>query len=356
MYQHPNLPDMLKPPRLLPGDTVATVSLSWGGPGTFPHRYEAGKRQLQDAFGLRVVETAHALSDPAWLARNSQARADDLMAAFADTSIKGIISTIGGDDSIRLLPYLDLDLMRANPKVVMGYSDTTITHLACYKAGLVSFYGPAIMAGFGENGGLFTYMVESVRKTVFSSEPVGEIAPNGDGWTVELLDWADPANQTRRRKLEPATGWRFLQGAGVRRGHLLGGCLEVLDWLRGTDFWPEPEAWRGAILFIETSEEAPSPAYVLRTLRTFAAMGLLKRLAGILYGRPGGGVPTEKFGEYDRAILQVVAEEEGLTDLPVVTHMDFGHTDPMFVLPYGVQAQIDCEAQQFAIVESAVTE
>jgi muramoyltetrapeptide carboxypeptidase LdcA involved in peptidoglycan recycling len=85
-------------------------------------------------------------------------------------------------------------------------------------------------------------------------------------------------------------------------------------------------------------------------------MGVLKGLEGILFGRPGGEVPPEKFGEYDEAILQVVAEEEGLTDLPVVTHMDFGHTDPMFVLPYGVQAQIDCEAQRFAIEESAVTD
>jgi len=205
---------MIKPQKLQPGDKVATVSLSWGGPGTVPHRYEAGKKQLQAEFGLVVVEMPHTLREAGWLHRNPQARAEDLMAAFNDPSIKGILSTIGGDDSIRLLPYLDLNVIQSNPKIFMGYSDTTITHLACFRAGLGTFYGPSIMAGFAENGGIFPYMVESVRKTLFSSEPVGRIASNPDGWTVENLAWADPANQTRRRKLNQSTGWRFLQGRG----------------------------------------------------------------------------------------------------------------------------------------------
>jgi len=345
---------MIKPSRLYPGDKVATVSLSWGGPGAIPHRYEAGKKQLQDEFGLVVVAMPHALEDDAWLHRNPKARADDLMAAFSDPTIKGIISTIGGDDSIRLLPYLDLDVIRSNPKIFMGYSDTTVTHLACFKAGLVTFYGPSIMSGFGENGGMFPYMVESVRSTLFSAEPIGNIAPNTGGWTVEWHDWADPANQARRRNLSPSTGWRFLQGRGVHRGHLIGGCFEVLAWLHGTDFWPEPDVWQDAILFLETSEGGPSPEMVQHGLRPYAAMGILPRLSGLLFARPGGQVPPDKFEEYDRALLQAVAEEAGLTDLPLITGMDFGHTDPMFVLPYGVLAEIDCDAQQLTIVESAV--
>ncbi|RLC90909.1 MAG: LD-carboxypeptidase [Chloroflexi bacterium] len=346
--------NMIKPQKLQPGDKVATISLSWGGPGTLPHRYEAGKRQLQAEFGLTVIETPHALSDVSWLQRNPQARAADLMAAFADPAIKAIISTIGGDDSIRILPYLDLDVIRSNPKILLGFSDTTITHLACFKAGLVSFYGPAIMAGFAENGGMFPYMVDSVRKTLFSAATIGNIEPNTDGWTVEILDWADPENQTRKRKLKPSPGWKFIQGKGVRRGYLIGGCFEVLDWLRGTDFWPQPDMWQDAILFLETSEEAPPPSTVQYGLRTYAALGILKRLSGILFARPGGQIAPEQFNEYDEVIRQVVTEEEGLADLPIITHMDFGHTDPMFVLPYGVQAEIDCDAQQFAIVENAV--
>lgn len=176
---------MLKPRRLRPGDTVAAVSLSWGGAATFPHRYEAGKKQFEDEFGVHVIEARHALRDAAWLEKNPKARADDLMEAFADRRIAGIVSVIGGGESMRLWPYLDLHVITANPKVFLGYSDTTASHLACLRAGLVSFCGPAIMAGFAENCGMFPYMVESVRRTMFSSDPIGQIKPNTQGWTVE---------------------------------------------------------------------------------------------------------------------------------------------------------------------------
>ena len=344
---------MIKPPKLNPGDKIATVSLSWGGPSVFPHRYQIGVKQLQDEFGLQIVEMPNTLKDADWLSRNPKARADDLMQAFADPSIKGIFATIGGDDSIRTLPFMDHDVIRKNPKIFIGYSDTTISHLVCYKAGLVSFYGPSIMVEFAENGGMFPYVVQSLRKTLFSSEAIGEVKPSTDGWTVERLDWGDPANQNIKRKLTPSTGWKFLQGKGIRRGHLIGGCIEVLDWTRGTEFFPEN--WQDAILFIETSEEAPPPEMVTRTLRVFAAMGILQQLSGILFGRPGGEISPDNFTDYDHAILQVVNEELGLTDLPVVTNMDFGHTAPMFVLPYGVQAEIDSENQTFSILENAVT-
>ena len=347
---------MIKPKKLQAGDTVAAISLSWGGPGTFPHRYEAGKRQLQEEFDLKVIETPHALRDAVWLHKNPKARAEDLMDAFTEPSIKAIISTIGGDDSIRILPYLDLDVIRSNPKIFMGFSDTTITHLACFKAGLGSFYGPAIMAGFGENGGMFPFMIEAVRKSLFSSVPIGNVSPNSDGWTVEPLDWAKPENQSRKRSLTPSTGWKFMQGKGVRQGHLLGGCIDVLDFLRGTDFWPESAFWQDAILFLETSEDAPPPNLVKYILRSYASMGILKQLSGILFGRPGGNIPVEKFKEYDEILYQVVTEEEGLSDLPIITHMDFGHTDPVFILPFGVQAEIDCNARQFAILENAVSD
>jgi len=343
-----------KPKKLNPGDTLAAVSLSWGGPGVFPHRYEAGKRQLESAFGVTVVEMPHTCSDADWLSRNPQARADDLMQAFADPSINGIISTIGGDDSIRLLPYIDLSIIRDNPKVFMGFSDTTISHFICLKARLRSFYGPAIMAGFGENGGLMDYMRESVRRTLFSSELIGEIKPNSGGWTAELLDWGDPQNQEKKRKLSPSTGWKFLQGKGLHCGHLIGGCIEVLDWLRGTPAWPNADVWKDAILFIETSEEAPSPEAVSRILRSFAAVGALKEINGVLFGRPGGQISPEQFTEYDRVILQIFAEELGDTNIPIVTGMDFGHTDPAMVLPLGMQCEINCDQRKISFLESAV--
>lgn len=344
---------MKKPRKLQAGDTLAAVTLSWGAPNVFPDRYEAGKRHLEKAFGVRVVEMPHTLSDAGWLMENPQARADDLMQAFSDPAIDGIVSTIGGDDSIRILPYLDLKVIRDNPKIFLGYSDSTVTHLACLKAGVVSYYGPSIMAGFAENGGLFPYMVDAVKRTLFSSLPVGELKPNTDGWTDEHLDWAEPAHQARKRMLNKSSGWKFIQGSGIHQGHLIGGCFEVLDWLRGTAVWPTPDVWRGAALFIETSEEAPSPADVKRGLRALAAVGVLKEINGILFGRPGGQVPVEQFGAYDKAVTRVVVNEEKLADVPIVTRMDFGHTDPMTVLPLGLECEIDCDAERICIHENA---
>lgn len=345
---------MIKPAMLQAGDRVAAISMSWGGPGTFPSRYEAGKRQLEEEFHVTVVETRHALRDAEWLARNPRARADDLMEAFADVSISAIIATIGGEDLIRLVPFIDLAVIHSHPKVLLGYSDTTIAHLLCFQAGLVSFYGPSLMAGFAENCGMFPYMIDSVRRTLFSSAPIGVIEPHSGGWTAERLEWAEAKHQYRKRAVNPSTGWRFLQGETIAEGHLIGGCLEVLAWARGTSIWPDLTAFRNAVLFLETSEEAPPPVTLARELRTYAAMGVLQQLSGLILGRPGGDVAIAEFDAYERAVLQVVVEEQGLTRLPVVTRMDFGHTDPMFVLPYGITARIDYPRRQFAIVDSAV--
>lgn len=243
------------------------------------------------------------------------------MQAFADPSIDGIISTIGGDDSIRILPFIDYDIIRANPKPFIGFSDTTVTHLACFKAGIVSFYGSSIMCGFAENGGMHKYLSDSFREIVFSSEIPGVIPQNQGGQTVERLEWENKENQNIKRKLSNCTGWRFLQGKGVSQGHLIGGCLEVLDWLRGTEVWPTEEQWKGAILFLETSEEAPSPLEVQRFLRTLSACGVLENISGILFGRPGGNVYPDKFEEYDSAILSVVNDELGLSTMAIITNM-----------------------------------
>jgi muramoyltetrapeptide carboxypeptidase LdcA involved in peptidoglycan recycling len=340
-----------KPPQLRPGDTVAAISLSWGGPATFPHRYQAGKQQFEQAFGVRVVETRHALRDADWLARNPQARADDLMEAFSDPALHGIISTIGGDDSIRILRHLDLNVLRDHPKVFVGYSDTTVSHFACLAAGLTSFYGPAFMGGFGENAGIFPYLAESFRRTVFSAAAPGVIEPSA-AWTVEHLPWAEPELQARPRALRPSSGWRW-SGKGRVRGPLIGGCIEVMEWLKGVPVWPQPDVWDGAVLFLETSEEAPPASEVRRWLRNYGAQGILDRVAAVLLGRPGGAeLALEDHALYEAVLVEVVRDELGLS-LPLVTGMDFGHTDPFFTLPYGVMAELDCDAQRFALIEPA---
>lgn len=343
----------LKPPQLRPGDTVAIASLSWGGPATHPARHAMGRQVLVERFGLNVVETPHALRDAEWLRANPKARAEDLMQAFADPDIRAVVSSIGGEDSIRLLRHLDLDLLRANPAIFLGYSDSTVTHWALRKAGVVSFYGPAVMAGFAETGGPFGYSMDWVRRVLFEAQAPGVVSPSTGGWTAQREDWGSPGPHAPRR-LRPAEPWRWLQGEGVVEGRLLGGCLEVIEFLRGGPVWPDAGDWDDAILFLETSEEAPPPATLARALRSWAAMGLLQRVGAILLGRPGGDVSLEAFEGYERALLQVVRDEEGMDQLPIVTRMDFGHSDPMCVLPIGALARVDCARRAFSLVESAV--
>src|SRR3984885_4485341 len=325
---------MIKPRALRRGYRVAAISLSRGWPSVYPRAYQDGKRQLQEAFGVEVVESRHVQADISWLAAHPEARAADLMEVLQDPSIHGIVSTIGGDDSIRMLPFLDYSVIRDNPKVFLGYSDSTITHFAFLKAGVTSFYGPSIMGGFDENGGLFPYTTESVRQVLFTSAPSLSIPPNSGGWTCAHFDWADEKRNEKKRKLHPCSGWKWLQGSGQQRGRLIGGCLEAVDWLRGTPVWPELPVWRNSILFLETSEDQPSITAVTYMLRAPVALG-----------------DEATFEAYDDALLNVLAEL-GLSSLPLVTRMDFGHTDPKFIVPIGVEAEIDCDRQQIRFLES----
>lgn len=266
--------NLIKPKKLNKGDKVATISLSWGGAGELPHRYEQGKKQLQEIFGLEVVETKNALKSAKWIYENPIARAEELMEAFEDNSIKAIISNIGGEDSIRTLKHIDISVIQKNPKIFLGFSDSTITHFLCLKAGLCSFYGTSVLVGFAENGGMHKYQIDDIYNTLFNTNPIGEILPNKEGWTSEKIDWFDPTLLNQKRKLEPSKEWNFIQGDSIVQGHLLGGCMEVMEFLKGTDYWLNSEIWKDAILFFETSEEMPTPDYVRWWLRNYAQQGI----------------------------------------------------------------------------------
>jgi muramoyltetrapeptide carboxypeptidase LdcA involved in peptidoglycan recycling len=92
-----------------------------------------------------------------YLYNHPEKRAEDLMMAFKKPSIKTIFSCIGGDESVRILPYIDYEVIKNNPKIFVGYFDTTVTHFICLKAGVSSFYGPSILAEFVENVEMFDY-------------------------------------------------------------------------------------------------------------------------------------------------------------------------------------------------------
>jgi muramoyltetrapeptide carboxypeptidase LdcA involved in peptidoglycan recycling len=303
---------MIKPNKLKRGDKVATITLSWGGAGDIPYRYEIGKKQIQENFGLEVVETTNALKSSDWIYKNPKARAEDLMEALEDKSIKAIISNIGGDDSIRLLKYIDLNIIKENPKIFIGFSDTTIIHFCFYRAGVTSFYGTSTLVGFAENNGMHEYQIADIKNMLFSFTERREIKPNRLGWTSEILDWSNHNNQLRSRKLEKNTGWRFLQGSGVVKGKLLGGCLEVLENLKGTEYWVQSNGWEGKIMFIEVSDFMIDPEYFLWIFRNYAASGILRKINGLILGRP---YHNKYWKEYDEAIIKVLKEEE-LIDLP----------------------------------------
>lgn len=347
------LDDLIKPLKLNPGDKVAAITLSWGGPGAFPYRFEIGKKRLEEIFDLQVIPTKHAIKSADWIYKNPNARADDLINAFLDPGIKGIISTIGGDDSIRLIPFVDLNILRQNPKIFLGYSDTTITHFMCLKAGLRSFYGPAIMTAFAENVEMHDYTVQGIRTNLFSNEIVGEIPKNTEGWTTELLDWSNQSNQNIKRVLNSPKDWNFIGDTQkIVQGRLIGGCLESLEFIKGTELWPDVSIWNEAILFLETSEEGIAPTVVRRFMRNLAAQNILKRIKGILFSKPGGkDMTADQFPEYDQALLSVF-DEYALPYIPIVTGMDFGHSDPIWTLPYGALTEINPIKKTISILEN----
>ena len=341
---------LIKPERLKKGDTVATVSLSWGGAGDkdLLWRYEKGKRRLTEQFGLRVVEMPNTLKGSDFVYRHPEKRAEDLMQAFADPSIRAVIACIGGDDSIRLLPYIDFDVLRRNPKIFLGYSDSTVTHFMCMKAGIASVYGPSILAEFAENVKIFDYTAHWLQKTLFEPEPLGTIPCAGE-WTGERMPWT-LENEHTAKVLQKNTGYEFLQGDAVVQGPLIGGCIEVMEMMKGTALWPDPHQFDNAVLFLETSEEMPEPDYIAYWLRNYGVQGVLQKVSGIVWGKPYQG---KHYDAYKQAILKVLAELS-LTGLPVVYNMSFGHNEPMACIPYGAKAKIDCRVQTFSILESGV--
>jgi muramoyltetrapeptide carboxypeptidase LdcA involved in peptidoglycan recycling len=344
---------MLQPLYLKPWDTIATVSLSWGWPGTCPERYAIGKQQLEQEFWITVIEMPNTLLSAQRVYEHPELRAKDLMDAFANPDIKAIISTIWGEESIRILPYIDFEIIRNNPKIFMWYSDSTITHFICQKAGLVSFYGPSIMAWFGENTGMFPYMIEYVRKSLFSKNPMGVIQPNSDGWTNELLDRKDPENQKIKRNLIHTTPRRWLQWKWIVEGKLIWWCLDVFPFMIGTSIRPSLEERKDKILFIETSEEQMSINQFERILRNLWSQGILDTIKGILLWRSQYNYTNNIQINYDDTLLKIVNKELWLTELSIITNMDFGHTDPMMVLPLWITTKIDHNRNEISIVESA---
>lgn len=341
---------MLKPERLKKGDKIAVVSLSWGGLGDemFIHKYGIAKERLEKDFGLEVVAMPHALKGSEFVYAHPELRAKDLMEAFSDPSIKGIFCAIGGDDSIRLLPYIDYDIIRNNPKMFMGYSDTTVSHFMMNKAGVVSYYGPSVMAEFGEYVRMFDYTENAVRNILFNDSKGYEI-PSCEYWSDDHVSWSEE-NMDHKRETRPEEHhYEVLSGSGIVTGVVLGGCLDVFPMIVGTEIWPEADEWNGKILLVETSEDKPGPDLVNYYLRNLGAQGILNRISGIIVGKP----QAEQFYEEYKEVYRTVLNEFNCKTLPVIYNVNIGHAAPTGILPLGIKCEIDLDNKIIRLLESA---
>jgi len=349
-WLHEEALTFVKPPRLREGDTVAVLSPSWGGPRKFPHVFELGLRNLESLFGLKIKEYPTARMDAALTYANPQLRAEDLNRAFADPEVSAIIASIGGDDSVRILPFLDTELILAHPKILMGYSDTTAINLFLNSKGLVTFNGPSVMAGLANLRHEPPEVTDGIRGTLL--DDAREYRPFSV-WANNYVEWNTPGYDGETSEWRPNPGWRVLQGKAPAEGRLVGGCIEVFEFLKGTPFWPAPGFFSGTMLFFETSEEKPTPNNVKYMLRNYGSMGILDEVSAILLGRARSYTDGEK-AELEQVLVQVVRGEFGRDDIPIIANMDFGHTEPQWVIPLGVQARVDPAAPSFTLLESPV--
>ena len=345
---------MIKPKHLSKGDTVAIVSLSAGtlGEPWAIHKLNIAKERLEGDYGLNVVVMPNALKGSEDLYNHPEARAADLMAAFRDKSIKAIFNAIGGDDTIRLLPYIDFGVIRENPKIFTGFSDTTSNHFMMYKAGLISYYGASIMTNFSEYVKINDYTAKMIKDTLFEPKETLEIPP-APYWyddEDEKIWWKEENIHSLKQYHPEEIGYEIIQGTGVVEGELLGGCLDVFIELLGTSIWPSKDEWAGKIMFLETSEEDMPCEYLTWLLRNFAAQGLFDVIHGIIVGKPAR---RSKYEPYKEVYRTVIGKEAGHPELPILFNVNFGHAEPIGIIPYGVRCRLDAVNRKLTLLEPA---
>lgn len=342
---------MKKIKSLKPNSKIAIISPSNGLPFLFPDIYELGIKNLREIFNFEVIEMPHARMAPEELYKNPQLRAEDINQAFEDETIDGIIISIGGYESVRILQYLDIDMILNHPKLIMGFSDaTTFLSYLNYK-GMTTLYGPSIMAGFAQLQHLSQQYTDHIKEMFFGRQ-YPYIYNTYSQWTNGYQDWRNIGTLGQCTEFfSNKEGYIFLQGAQSKEGLLWGGCIEVLEFLKGTKYWPDENFWKDRILFFETSEDKPLPHQVGYMLRNYGTQGILNKVRGILFGRPKDYSDKEKI-ELNSIVLEIVANEFGARDIPIVMNMDFGHTDPKIILPLGGKVRIDVERQQISLMDS----
>jgi len=338
------------PEKPRPGDRVAVLSPGAALPAVFPGPFELGLARLEEHFELSAVEFPTTRK----LGSTPEERAADVHAAFADPEIKAILTSIGGDDQLKVLRHLDADLLRANPKPFFGLSDNTNLQLFLWNLGIVSYSGGTVMTLLGRSGAMNPHSVEALEAALFTHDWY-DLRP-ADTYTDLNRDWKDPANLELEPEMLPGTGWQWYGASHPVEGRLWGGCLEIVDWhLRAGRYLQPNEAYAGSVLFLETSEEMPSDEEVYRILMCMGERGLLQQFAGLLMGRAKARnfaqTSLEKALEYvdaqRAAVLRAFGEYH--PDIPLVFDVDFGHTDPQLAIPTGGEVRIDPAAETVSV-------
>ncbi|MEU9205007.1 S66 peptidase family protein [Streptomyces sp. NPDC048332] len=343
--------DSRYPSKPRPGDRVAVVSPSAGLPGILPLPYELGLRRLRDDFGLEPVEYPATRK----MGSTPQERAADLHAAFADPAVKAVIASIGGDDQITVLPHLDRELLRAHPKPFFGYSDNTNLLVFLDRLGIVGYHGGSVMVELGRPGALNPLTAASLRAALFTHGD-HELTAAKETGSVNGR-WEDPRTFDREPGMLPADAWIWHHADRVVEGAGWGGNLEILSWLLMADREIRPAAeYEGRVLFLETSEEMISAGEVYRILRNMGERGLLRRFPALLMARaknwsfeqPLDAAGGERYREQQReAVLRAL--NEYAPDTMAVLDVDFGHTDPQLVIPYGGRIRVDGVARRIVV-------
>lgn len=333
--------------------TVGVVSLSAGtlGEDFVRHELELGVRRLEH-YGLKVRFLPHALKGIDYLKAHPEARAADLLEAFRDPEIDLILCAIGGDDTYRLLPYL-FDEGRlekaACRKPFLGFSDSTVNHFMLHKVGLPTFYGQAFLSDVCEMDKEMLPYTRRYFEELLRTGTIRQVEPS-EVWYEGRTDYS-PACLGTPLPAHPTEGWKLLQGPPVFSGKILGGCLDTIhDFFDGERYadmpalcqkyglFPGAADWQGRILLLETSEEQMSPEKFSRALGFLKQAGVFKAVSGILFGRPMDNVHRE---EYHRRLTAAVEDPS----LPILADVSVGHALPRCILPFGVNARVDAQAQ-----------
>ncbi|MEU4423663.1 S66 peptidase family protein [Actinoplanes sp. NPDC024001] len=340
-------PEFRVPPKLRPGDRVAVVSAGFAAPALFPELHLQAMRRIRTEFGLEPVEfpTTRRHAAPA-------DRAADLMAAWADPEIRAVFATIGGDDQITVLPHLDPAPFRADPKPFFGYSDNTNLLNWLWNQGIAAYHGGSTQVHLAQGAGIRPVHLRSLRAALFETgdleiEPVEEFAE-------EEVDWEDPRSLTTSAPMIPSPGWFWHRPDRVVTGPAWGGNLEILHWNLAAGRWIRPvEDYAGCVLLLETSEEMPPAEEVFRMLRNAGERGLLRQFPAVLvatakatfFGAPRPPEDRPRYRDEQReAVLRALAAYH--PEAMAVFGVDFGHTDPQWVLPYGGRITVDGPARR----------